>query len=86
MLFLQQKRNPKCHIRKLEILGEIGTCRKTFLDSYKLFLYVGGGGESLYLLIKDSELGNICRFSIFFLTPLLILMKRRTISSFKGIM
>lgn len=39
MLFLQQKKkNPNCHLRKLEILGEMRTCGKTFLDSYKLFL------------------------------------------------
>lgn len=59
------KINPKFHIRKPEILGGIGTCRKTFLDFYKLFLYLGGVGELLYLLFEDSELGNICRFLFF---------------------
>lgn len=62
------------------------TCGKTFLDSYKLLLYLGGEIKMAYLLLKDSELGNMHKFSVFFPTPLLILMKRGTISSYKGIM
>lgn len=84
MLFLQQKKkNPNCHLRKLEILGEMGTCGKTFLASYKLFLQWGGGGHLIYSL----NIVNLETYEsfLFFLTPLILLMKRGTVSSYKGI-